>query len=147
MSNLEALSERERAVANKRAAILDKFYGLKDSGCNAAKACAQVGVSRPTISRWSKAFNDHGLVGLADKTSKRRAGKSLMTEDQKQFLHKATLTQPKPNLKSIYSNDYIQYCTSLDQEPVSYETFVREYHKIPENIKAQYLKSDRARKT
>ena len=90
------LSARERTVASERAKILDQYYDLREDGYARLQVCNQVGVSSATISRWSRAYNKYGLVGLADKMSARRGGQSKMPEAQINFLHKATDTQVRP---------------------------------------------------
>jgi len=138
MKHFSDLSERERTIAIERSKILDLYNAYRKGGFTVVEACAEVEVSNPTISRWSRAFREYGIVGLADKKSKRRGGQSKMTKEQKGFLYKTTLAQPQPNLRAIYRNNYLQFCASLDQKPVSYTTFLREFKNIPENVKTLY---------
>ncbi|NQT63977.1 MAG: Mu transposase C-terminal domain-containing protein [Candidatus Marinimicrobia bacterium] len=144
MTLFSDLTDRERDVAIKRADILDQYQGLRDSGYKVAEACAEVGYSNPTISRWSRALENKGMVGLADKKSKRRSGKSIMTDDQKNFLYRTTLTQHQPKLMTIHREEYLQFCASLSQKPVSYSTFLKEFNNIPESVKIMYRKGSKA---
>ena len=143
MKNYSDLNNRERTVAIKRAGILDQYIGLKKNGCTRQEACRHLSVSSTTLSRWSRAFREHGLVGLADKMSNRRGGKSKMSEAQKNFLDKTTHTEFRPNLSAIYRDDYLPLCTTLNQEPVSYATFLRGFKRILKNEEIQDLKTKR----
>jgi len=141
---LTDLNERERKVATERAVILDQYFQLKNNGYTRVQACKEIGVSGPTISRWSKAYDSHGVAGLADKKANRRAGKTKMSEDQKNFLYRSALTQHQPKLMTIYRDDYLHFCASIEEQPVSYPTFLREFNNIPENVKKLYRKGSKA---
>jgi len=144
MNALAKFNNRERKVVLERADILNRYKIMRADGMTAPHARERLGVTAPTLSRWSRAFEEFGLAGLADKTSKRRGGKSKISKDQKNFLYKATLTQHKPKIMTIYRGEYMAFCASLGQTPVCYDTFLKEYNNIPENVKILYRNGSKA---
>jgi len=138
------LDDRQRQVAIQRARLLKKYTDLRRSGMTAAAARKEIDISPATHSRWSKAQERYGLVGLADRTGERRGGQSVMNDTHKMFLYKTALTQHQPKLMSIYREDYIKFCASLAEHPVSYHTFLRVFNSIPETVKTYYRKGSKA---
>ncbi|NQT63976.1 MAG: helix-turn-helix domain-containing protein [Candidatus Marinimicrobia bacterium] len=134
---LSDLYRRECKVVQNRVRILDQYTSLKKQGYTKQEACQKLSVSRQTISRWSTAFRERGLAGLVDEMSKRRSGKSKMSEAQVDFLHKAYRKNPSPNLMALHRDEYLHFCEILQQEPISYATFRRAFKRIQKNQKIQ----------
>ncbi|MBL7122056.1 MAG: DDE-type integrase/transposase/recombinase, partial [Candidatus Marinimicrobia bacterium] len=144
MISIADLDDRQRQVAYHRADLLSQLTALRNDGFTAAQAQQNLGLKAATVSRWNKAFAQYGVAGLADQAGKRRGGKSKMSKSHRMFLYKTALTQHKPKMMSIYREEYMVFCASLAEQPVSYTTFNREFKRIPEPVKTLYRKGSKA---
>jgi len=142
--NLSELTEHQREVCYARVHIIGSIEQLKRKGHILPDVLKHFQISRSTYFEWKRNYKNYGLPGLADHSHLRREGKRKMTQEQQAFLCEQMLTQNRPKSLTIYEIDYVPFCDTIGQEPVSYQTFLRAFDEIPDPVKVLFRHGQRA---
>lgn len=142
--NLSDLTERQREVCYARVHIINSIEQLKRKGHILPDILKQFNLSRSTYFDWKKSYKEYGLPGLADHSHLRREGKRKMTPEQQAYMCELMLNQNRPKALTVYEHDYIPFCDTVCQAPVSYMTFLRMFEEVPDPVKVLYRQGMKA---
>jgi len=141
---LSDLTERQRDLCYARVHIINGIEQMKRKGYILPDVLKKFQISRSTYFTWKKNYKKYGLPGLADHAHLRREGRRKMTPEQQAYICELMLNQNKPKSLTIYETDYIPFCDTINQEPVSYQTFLRAFEEIPNPVKVLFCHGQRA---
>lgn len=142
--NLNDLTNRQRTVCYARVHIIGSIEQMKRKGHILPDVLKKFQISRSTYFEWKKNYKKYGLVGLSDHTHLRREGRRKMTPEQQAYMCELMLNRNRPKSLTIYETDYIPFCDTIMQKPVSYQTFLRAFEEIPDPVKMLYRHGQRA---
>ena len=127
-------------IAQQRLAMLDLYYKIK----NVSLVCQVFKVSRKTLYKWKKRFEESGkkLSSLKNqsKAPKRKREKEITWQQEVRIkkLRKGHLALGKKKLQILYQQQYGEY---ISQHHIQY--VIQKYNLYPDPLKAARIRTKR----